>query len=66
MKNINSSQILYPIWTKEMIAFNMADMQWKVNDLEIRLKSPYPLLFVSPSQPEDVKQIEIQPLPDKV
>jgi hypothetical protein len=65
MKNMDSSQTLYPIWTRETIAFIMADLKWKANELETRLKSPYPLLFVSPTQPENIKPIEIQPLPDK-
>lgn len=65
MKNINPNQVSYPIWTKEAVAFIMADLQWKANELETRLRSPYPLLFPLPTRPEDIRPIEIQPQPDK-
>jgi len=65
MKNINYNQISYPIWTKEAVALIAADLKWKANELEARLKSPYPLLFLPPTQPENTKPIEIQTPPNK-
>ena len=34
------------LWTKEATDFMMAGLQWKANEFELRLKSPYPFLFI--------------------
>jgi len=34
----------------------MAALQWDANELEARLKSPYPLIFPLPIRPNDCKQ----------
>jgi hypothetical protein len=45
IKTDNFSQLL---WSKEASDFLMTGLQWDVNALETRLKSPYPLVFPLP------------------
>jgi hypothetical protein len=61
MNNINPNPFPSPIWSKEVADLIMADLQWKANELETRLKSPYPLLFFYYTQPETESQINPNP-----
>ncbi len=53
MNNTQTNQFLQLLWSKEASAFLMATLQWNVTELETRLKSPYPLIFPLPIQPND-------------
>lgn len=63
MNNINPNPFSSPIWSKEAADLIMADLQWKANELETRLKSPYPLLFFYHVESNTIEQPEIQPQP---
>ncbi len=64
MNNIDRNQIENSLWTKEAIVLIMADLQWKANELETRLRSPYPLPFFYQVQPPEPQPSEIQPNPN--
>lgn len=61
MNNANPNQFANPLWTKDAVVFIMADLRWKANELEARLKSPYPLLFFYHIQQA---KIQLQPIPN--
>ncbi|MGO9174548.1 MAG: hypothetical protein ACLQED_00165 [Desulfobaccales bacterium] len=50
MNNIQPDKLATQPWTKEEVDFIMADMQWKAQDFELRLKSPYLMLLYYPTE----------------
>jgi hypothetical protein len=45
MNIINPNEIT-KFWSREAIEFLVAEWKWKTQEIETRLKSPYPLLFI--------------------
>jgi hypothetical protein len=58
MNNVNPNWAVNVLWSKEAISLVKAELQWKANDIEIRLKSLYPLLLF-------YDRPEIQPQPKR-
>ena len=61
MNNTELNQFSQLFWSKEASALFMASLQWDSNELEMRLKSPYPLIFPLPIRPDDSNTIVYQP-----
>ena len=61
MSTINSNPFL---WTKEAVDLIKADFQWKANEIELRLKSPYQFLFIETSVVVEQPETQPQPIPN--
>jgi hypothetical protein len=57
MNNVKLNSLA--LWSKEEAAFMMADIKWKAQEMEARLKSPYSWIFFT--KPE--VQSHFQPIP---
>ncbi len=57
---MNNMQQLNQPWSKEEVDFIMADMLWKAQDFELRLKSPFPMPYLFPIETDIPTKPEIQ------